>query len=207
MSDCVQTPSKPTFSVTLADIMYHNEEHSFLAFLRLIGSVHFKSINQLLSPHQQPGLTPFVHQSGLIHKRRKRIYHPEDSLKYLWKIFMWTANTWRQALQNTMEPLAIKHYGSEHTGDTINVVWESDHNVHQARERGQFYTANVKQTVQSVSVDVLGSTALVGQDVYVNPVCVKIHTALETTIPAEIVALIQTSHQVLIAYLQVRKNR
>ena len=28
-----------------------------------------------------------------------------------------------------------------------------------------------------------------------NPVCVKIHTALETTFPAEIVALIQTSHQ------------
>ena len=25
-SDCVETPSKPTFSVTLADIMYHNEE-------------------------------------------------------------------------------------------------------------------------------------------------------------------------------------
>ena len=31
ISDCVQTPSKPTFSVTLADIMHHNEEHSFLA--------------------------------------------------------------------------------------------------------------------------------------------------------------------------------
>ena len=39
-----------------------------------------------------------------------------------------------------------------------------------------------------------------------NPVCVKIHTALETTAPEEIVALIQTSHQVLIAYIQVRKN-
>ena len=86
------------------------------------------------------------------------------------------------------------------------MVWESDHNVHQARERGQFYTANGKQTVQS-GVDVLDSTALVGQDVYANPVCVKIHTALEMSIPAEIVTLIQTSHQVLIAHLQVRRNR
>ena len=31
ISDCVQTPSKPTFSVILTDIMHHNEEHSFLA--------------------------------------------------------------------------------------------------------------------------------------------------------------------------------
>ena len=90
-----------------------------------------------------------------------------------------------------MEPLAIKHYRSEHTGDTINVVWESDHDVHLARERGQFYmyTSNVKQTLQSVSVDVLGSTALVGQDVYAKPsLCQNPLTALETTVPAEIVA-------------------
>ena len=96
-----------------------------------------------------------------------------------------------------MEPLAIKH-----TEDTINVVWESDHNVQQARERGQFYTAKTN----CVSMNVLGTTALVGQDVYANPVCVKIHTALETTVSAEIVALIQTSHQVIITYLQVRRN-
>ena len=58
-------------------------------------------------------------------------------------------------------------------------------------------------------MDVLGSTALVGQDVLPNPVSVKIHTALDMMVPAEIVALIQTSHQVLIAYmyLKVRKNR
>ena len=69
---------------------------------------------------------------------------------------------------NTPRPLAIKHYGPEHTGDTINVVWESDHNMHQVKETVT-NTANVKQTVQSVSVDVLGSTALVSQDVYAKP--------------------------------------
>ena len=127
MSGCVQTPSKPTFSVTLAVTMHHNEEHSFLP---LIGSVHsVRSTNQhLLSPHQQPGLTPFVHQSGPIHKHRKMTYHSEDSLKYLCKRSVWTANTWWQTLQNTMEPLAI---WSEHNADT---VWESDHKVHQARD-------------------------------------------------------------------------
>ena len=56
--------------------------------------------------------------------------------------------------------------------------------------------ANVKQTVQR-GVDALGSTALAGQDVYTNPVCVKIHKALGTTV----LALIRTPHQVLNAYL------
>ena len=47
-----------------------------------------------------------------------------------------------------------------------------------ANQRGQFYTANVKQTVQSFRVDVLGSTALVGQDVYAKPsLCQNPHTA------------------------------
>ena len=60
------------------------------------------------------------------------------------------------------------------------MVWESDHNVHQVKETGQFYTANVKQTVQSVSVDVLGSTALVGQDVYAKPsLCQNLHSATD----------------------------
>ena len=104
------------------------------------------------------------------------MYHPEDSSNTSGK----DPCGQQTPLQNTMEPLAIKHNGSEHTGDTINVVWESDHNVHLARERGQFYmyTANVKQTVQSVSVDVLGSTALVGQDVYAKPsLCQNPHSA------------------------------
>ena len=47
-----------------------------------------------------------------------------------------------------------------------------------ANQRGQFYTANVKQTVQSVRVDVLGSTALVGQDVHAKPsLCQNPHSA------------------------------
>ena len=80
---------------------------------------------------------------------------------------------WSLWLSNTMGLSTLEVY-------TINVVWESDHNVHLARERGQFYmyTANVKQTVQSVSVDVLGSTALVGQDVYAKPsLCQNPHSA------------------------------
>ena len=106
-----------------------------------------------------------------------------------------------------MEPLAVKHYGWEHTGDTINVVWESDHNVHQARERVQFYTKGCKcKTNCSRGCGVLGTIALVGQDAYANQVCAGIHTALETMVPAEILALILTPHQVLIAYLQVRRN-
>ena len=65
--------------------------------------------------------------------------------------------------------------------------------------------ANVKQTVQG-GADVLGTTALVGQDAYANQVCARIHTALEMMVHAEILVLILTPHQVLIAYLQVRRN-
>ena len=95
---------------------------------------------------------------------------------------MSTLHTYTHVM-NTPRPLAIKHYGSEHTGDTINVVWESDHNVHQVKETGQFYTATVKQTVQSVSVDVLGSTTLVGQDVYAKPsLCQNPHSATDDSL-------------------------
>ena len=52
--------------------------------------------------------------------------------------------------------------------------------MHQVKETGQFYTANEKQIVQSISVDVLGSTALVGQDVYAKPsLCQNPHSATD----------------------------
>ena len=205
---------------TLADIMQHNEEHGFLAFLRLIGSVYFKRYK---SAFAQPTPAAYFHSISenldskehhmkWINSIRATIWPytqtPEDelpstdSLQYHWKRSMWTANTWRQALKNTMEPLAITHYGK-------TLMWYGSLTTMCIRQGKEYSStlkvANVKQTVQG-GVDVLGTIALVGQDVFANRVCVRIHTALETMVPAEILALILKPHQVLIPYLQVRRN-
>ena len=45
--------SQQTNIQCILDVMHHDEEYSFVAFLRLIVSVHFRCTNQhLLSPHQ-----------------------------------------------------------------------------------------------------------------------------------------------------------
>ena len=60
--------------------------------------------------------------------------------KQQWSLWLSNTTGW-----NTLEILLLVKY-----------VWESDHNVHQARERVQFYTKGCK------CVDMLGSTTLVG---------------------------------------------
>ena len=108
-------------------------------FAQPISAAYFHSISENLGSkeHHLKWINSIRATIWPYTQRRKMNYHPQFPSIPLEKICV-----------DSKHLAGGKHWKTQWSlwlsGDTINVVWESDHNVHQARERVQFYTKGCK---------------------------------------------------------------
>ena len=143
-------------SGTLADTCLQNGvyEQGYLAFLRLIGTVYFKTHStafDISSPDShfqrfcQPNQTALQQHSAWLDDIRESMWYrikfenemiPSDEALLLhWKRTCWILDMWAQANSNNMALEPMTEYGWTLQENVLSVTWDSEENMRTVKDR------------------------------------------------------------------------
>ena len=148
---------------TLADITPEEESLGFLSFARLIGTAYFKQ-NVASFTHRTPQAHfNSISRSNISAKQHHLLWLDDvrstcwvhagspadempsnDALMFHWRRSVWVIHMWHQCLKNHVELLPITKYGWSLNGDSLSVVWESQKNIEEVKQRILYYTSGCK---------------------------------------------------------------